>query len=213
MGVADEGGPQALRQGRENGVGLLEMPGLDVEDAEFLLDQLGVRAVAAEILKNPESLIVVALFEPRFREQQVQPEIAGHALDRLLQQLAGFAGFPVEHEPRRRVHEGLRPVFHREEQPGGLKDAFPVVVADGLVEQERRVGMLRLGGKFPQGRFLRRAAGAPREHLHGQRGADHPAQQVADKTRAGAGAPRADGRRRSRERGRGLEEANAETHG
>ena len=212
VGIADKGRPQALRQGREHLVGVLEVPGFDVEDAELLLHEFGVRALLAVFFQNLEGLLVVALFEPRFGEQEVQAEIAGHALDGLFKQAAGFAGFPVEHEPCRRVDEGLRPVFQRQEEFYGFKDAFLVVAADGLVEQEGRVGTLGLGREVPLHGFLRRTAGAPGEHLHGQHGADHPAQQIADKTRAAAGISPAGVGWRSRKRGRGMSEANAEAH-
>lgn len=212
MGIADKGRPQALRQGREHLVGVLEVPGFDVEDAELLLHEFGVRALLAVFFQNLEGLFVVALFEPRFGEQEVQPEIAGHALDGLFEQAAGFTGFPVEHEPCRRVDEGLRPVFQRQEEFYGFKDAFLVVAADGLVEQKGRVGTLGLGREVPLHGSLRRTAGAPGEHLHGQHGADHPAQQIADKTRAAAGDSPAGVGWRSRKRGRGMSEANAEAH-
>lgn len=93
--------------------GVLEVPGFDVEDAELLLHEFGVRALLAVFFQNLEGLFVVALFEPRFGEPGGAAEIAGHALDGLFEQAAGFTGFPVEHEPCRRVDEGLRPVFQR----------------------------------------------------------------------------------------------------
>ena len=73
-------------RGREHLVGVLEVPGFDVEDAELLLHEFGVRALLAVFFQNLEGLFVVALFEPRFGEQEVQPEIAGHALDGLFEQ-------------------------------------------------------------------------------------------------------------------------------
>ena len=188
------------------------MPGFDVEDAELLLHELGVRALPAVVFQNLEGLLVVALLKPRLGKQEVQAEIAGHAPDGLFEQAAGLAGFPVEHEPGRRVDEGLRPVFQRQEELCGLKDAFLVVIADGLVEQEGRVGALGLRREIPLHGLLRRAAGAPGEHLHGQHGAGHPAQQIADKPRAAAGTSPAGVGWRSRKRGRGMSEANAEAH-
>lgn len=74
--------------------GVLEVPGFDVEDAELLLHEFGVRALLAVFFQNLEGLLVVALFEPRFGEQEVQAEIAGHALDGLFKQAAGLRWFP-----------------------------------------------------------------------------------------------------------------------
>ena len=53
------------------------MPGFDVEDAELLLHELGVRALPAVVFQNLEGLLVVALLKPRLGKQEVQAEIAG----------------------------------------------------------------------------------------------------------------------------------------
>ena len=119
---------------------------------------------------------------------------------------------PVAHDARLKKVTLTPEALARQEEFYGFKDAFLVVAADGLVEQKGRVGTLSLGREVPLHGSLRRTAGAPGEHLHGQHGADHPAQQIADKTRAAAGDSPAGVGWRSRKRGRGMSEANAEAH-